>query len=100
MTNEPQTPPARRGLGRGLDSLLPSSAAPQRMAAPQVNGEVVQQLALDAIDHNPYQTRLVITDESLQELAASIRENGVLQPIVVRYIDGSRYTLIAGERRL
>lgn len=87
---------ARRGLGRGLDSLLGAS---NRAAAP-APGEQVHQLAIDVIDQNPYQTRTLIPEESLQELAASIAASGVMQPIVVRPKAGGRYDLIAGERRL
>ena len=90
-------PEARRGLGRGLDSLLGAS---NRAAAPVPAGEQVQQLPVDVIDHNPYQTRTVIAEDSLKELAASIAASGVMQPITVRPRPGGRYDLIAGERRL
>ncbi len=86
---------ARRGLGRGLDSLLGAS---NRAAAPAA-GEQVQALAIELIEQNRYQTRTLITEESLKELAASIAASGVMQPIVVRPLAGGRYQLIAGERR-
>ena len=79
----------RGGLGRGLAALIPSGGREEAPAA----------LPLDRIDRNPYQPRREIDEQELERLAASIREHGVLQPIVVaRY--GARYRLIAGERRL
>ncbi len=78
------------GLGRGLASLIPSATA--AMAAPA-------EIPLDRIRANPYQPRKSMEDTALQELAASIAEHGVLQPVLVtETIDG--YELIAGERRL
>ena len=59
----------------------------------------VRQLPIERIDPNPDQPRLAFDPDSLKELAASIREHGVLQPILVRPKDGGRYQLIAGERR-
>jgi len=59
----------------------------------------VRMLPIDRIDSNPEQPRLAFDEETLQELSASIREHGVLQPILVRPIAGNRYQLIAGERR-
>lgn len=97
----------RKALGRGLDSLLPASrpAAPATPAAPAVPaGESVLQLAIDAIERNPYQTRTHVDEAALNELAASIKASGVLQPVVVRHLSGAngkdgKYQLIAGERR-
>ncbi|MGC8634340.1 MAG: ParB/RepB/Spo0J family partition protein [Candidatus Limnocylindrales bacterium] len=78
------------GLGRGLASLIPSGTA--AMAAPA-------EIPLDRIRANPYQPRKAMGDAALQDLAASIAEHGVLQPVLVtETIDG--YELIAGERRL
>jgi ParB family chromosome partitioning protein len=78
------------GLGRGLASLIPSGTATQ--AAPA-------EIPLDRITANPYQPRKQIADDALHDLAASIAEHGVLQPILVtETLDG--YELIAGERRL
>ncbi|MBV9086106.1 MAG: ParB/RepB/Spo0J family partition protein [Acidobacteriaceae bacterium] len=100
----------RRALGRGLESLLPNrpltppatvvrTAPETAIAAAEVPTEGrVQQIPLDMIDRNPWQTRTRMDDAALEELAASIRSSGVLQPIVVRYI-ANRYQLIAGERR-
>jgi ParB family chromosome partitioning protein len=59
----------------------------------------VRQISIDVIEPNPEQPRLSIDPEGINELTASIREHGVLQPILVRPLDGGRYQLIAGERR-
>jgi ParB family chromosome partitioning protein len=95
-------------LGRGLNSLIPaartatpapSAAAPAPAQAAPIPGEVVQQIPVGDIDPNPYQTRIQVDEQSLNELADSIRMQGVLQPIVLRYIPGSRLQLVAGQRR-
>src|SRR5262249_20087318 len=89
----------RRALGRGLDSLLPSrpSAAPAAVPVPAPTG--TEELAVDGIDPNPYQTRRRISEQSLNELADSIRASGVVQPVVLRPGSNGRFQLIAGERR-
>ena len=69
------------------------------MAKPP-DGTSVLQLALDHIDHNPYQTRSRFPEEELEELAESIKAHGVIQPIVVRPGPEGRYVLITGERRM
>ncbi|QYG95303.1 ParB/RepB/Spo0J family partition protein [Iamia sp. SCSIO 61187] len=86
----------RSGLGRGLDSLIPGSSEPSE--APPVTGPGLTELAVGDIDPNPHQPRSHFDEESLASLAASVRELGVLQPILVRPA-GERYELIAGERR-
>lgn len=90
----------RKVLGRGLETLLPSrqSSAPTPAPTPP-HGEAIHQLAVEMIDHNPYQTRTHVDEAALQELADSIKATGVLQPISVRAVPGGRYQLIAGERR-
>lgn len=96
----------KRGLGRGLNALLGSSAK----AAPAVNlpagagtaGPVdgsLRKLPVDLIQRGKYQPRQDMHLESLQELADSIRVQGVVQPIVVRSVGQGRYEIIAGERR-
>lgn len=81
----------KRGLGRGLDALIPVSEAS--------NG--VSQLPISSIARNPRQPRTRFDPAALEELAASIREHGVLQPLVVAQTETpGRYVLIAGERRL
>jgi ParB family chromosome partitioning protein len=75
-----------------LGDLATSTSQPQ-------HGDTVSRIALDQIDENPYQTRRQFDQKGLEELAESIRANGIVQPIVVRPSSSSRYTLILGERR-
>jgi ParB family chromosome partitioning protein len=94
----------RKVLGRGLDTLLPTrppTHGPTMAPAPaRAEGDEVLQLSLDQLDHNPYQTRTLSLDAAaLNELAASIKSVGVMQPIVVRPAGSGRYQVIAGERR-
>ena len=90
---------ARKALGRGLNSLIPTrpTAQPPQEPAPAPDHSVAK-LAIDAIDPNPLQPRRVFQSDRLEELAQSIRANGIIQPLVVRRT-GDRYQLIAGERR-
>src|SRR5580658_10487992 len=88
----------RRALGKGLDSLLPRVQAPAATAVESEGGKP-REIPLDQIDRNPFQTRSRINEDQLAELAASIVANGVVQPILVRPLDGGRFQLIAGERR-
>lgn len=83
----------KRGLGRGLGALIPGDAA---TGASEESG--VRTVPVTQIDPNPLQPRSVIDNEKLEELAASIREHGLIQPLIVTEADG-RYVLIAGERR-
>jgi ParB family chromosome partitioning protein len=85
----------RGGLGRGLGALIP--AGPIEEEAPA--GARFEELAVDAIDVNPRQPREHFDEEALAELVASIREVGVLQPVVVREAGPGRYQLVMGERR-
>ena len=78
-------PGERRGLGKGLEALIPS--------APGVN-----EVAVDSIIPNPMQPRQMLDQEALEELATSIREQGVVQPLVVTKVEGG-YQLLVGERR-
>lgn len=90
----------KRGLGRGLDSLLGGSATPQQVTSSEpAAGESVQQMDVGKLQRGQYQPRRDITEESLSELAASIKEQGIIQPIVARPVSKSRYEIIAGERR-
>ncbi len=86
------TPKAPRGLGRGLDALIPS-------APPTPSGEGQLQAPIGAIAPNPSQPRQEFDREQLEDLAASIREHGILQPLLVQAEEAGRYQLIAGERR-
>ncbi len=81
----------RSGLGRGLEALIPTTE--ERESA-------VTQLPASAISPNPMQPRTTLDSEALEELAASIREHGMIQPLIVTQQGPERYQLIAGERRL
>lgn len=85
------------GLGKGLGALIPPAEGELVAAAPS-DAARLEDLPIDAIRPNPHQPRVHFDEESLSELAASIREIGVLQPILVRPRDGM-YELLAGERR-
>jgi ParB family transcriptional regulator, chromosome partitioning protein len=119
----------RRGLGKGLGALIPDAARPGTgtglspavqlapsgsgasstssgdVAAPaadglhEVAGAYFEEVAIDSITPNPRQPRRTFDDDALDELAASIAEVGLLQPVVVRSLGGSRYELVMGERR-
>ncbi len=113
----------RKALGRGLESLLPGGprvVGPAAVSSPSSVGtataiaagapappvpvpsearDAVVQIALELIEENPYQTRYHFGDQALEELANSIRANGVVQPVVVRSGADGRFVLILGERR-
>jgi ParB family chromosome partitioning protein len=86
----------RSGLGKGLGSLIPSDAG--LGGAEALEGAVMMDLEVASISPNPHQPRVHFDEETLSELAASIAQIGVLQPILVRQV-GDAYELIAGERR-
>ncbi|MGQ9927470.1 MAG: ParB/RepB/Spo0J family partition protein [Chloroflexaceae bacterium] len=79
----------RRGLGSGLDALIPGAA-----------GDLLRQVPIDAIRENRNQPRTVFDEQALDELAASIRQHGLIQPLIVSETADDGYELIAGERRL
>jgi len=90
----------KRGLGRGLDALLSGpSASVLEAQAVRLDEKELQYLPLDVIQRGKYQPRRDMDPQALEELAQSIRAQGVMQPIVVRPIGGGRYEIIAGERR-
>jgi len=101
----------KRGLGKGLDSLLSSSFSHhQKQVSDDVNAEKTQQLIdhdkeiltdIDANSLHPgkYQPRRVIDNNALEDLASSIRAQGIIQPILVRKTGHQKYEIIAGERR-
>ena len=82
-----------KGLGRGLDALL--SGGEEKNAGT----EALQSLALDRLRPGKYQPRTRMDDASLDELAQSIKEHGIMQPVLVRPVDGGRFEILAGERR-
>ncbi len=85
--------PKHTGLGKGLDALIPTGETTVTSAGG------VMQIPVEQIQPNPHQPRIHFNETDLSELADSIREHGVLQPLVVMSVDGG-YQLIAGERRL
>ena len=85
----------RTGLGKGLDALIPGGKI---SAGGEAGG--VTQVSIDSIQRNPRQPREKFDTTELENLAASIREHGVIQPLIVSPGRGGSYTLIAGERRL
>ena len=92
----------RRALGKGMGALLPTrthvpSPAPGPTASTESNEKSLE-IPVDAIQPNPLQPRRVFQDARLEELAQSIRANGIIQPLVVRLV-GGHYQLVAGERR-
>ena len=107
-------PPKRRALGKGLESLLSTPAAAD-VARSRVHATVTahsvddpfeahpsgtpREVPTGDIDPNPYQTRMQVDEQKLDELARSIVANGVVQPIIVRPLPNGRFQLIAGERR-
>jgi ParB family chromosome partitioning protein len=86
----------KRGLGRGLDALLGGSMA---AASADPKGADLREVPVDLLQPGKYQPRTDMHPESLEELANSIKAQGVVQPIVIRPIGGNRYEIIAGERR-
>ncbi|HTQ74831.1 MAG TPA: ParB/RepB/Spo0J family partition protein [Burkholderiales bacterium] len=82
-----------KGLGRGLDALLDRDSDGAPLAEHQAT------LRVEQLQRGRYQPRTKMDDASLQELAASIRKQGLMQPILVRPVSGDRYEIIAGERR-
>ena len=99
------TTPRRGGLGRGLGALIPTGPAQEATpeAPVEVAGAHFAELPLDRITPNPLQPRQHFDEEAMAELVTSIREVGLLQPVVVREIEpddeGPRYELVMGERR-
>jgi ParB family chromosome partitioning protein len=87
-------------LGKGLGALIPENEDGAPVETPTAEGPL-RKVPIASIRPNPFQPRKAINDESLQTLASSVRELGVLQPIIVRPVDGEegQYELIAGERR-
>ena len=109
----------KRGLGRGLGALIPTAPGPAGLAShasepagapvtgsgvmtreqPQVDGTYFDEIAIGAITPNPRQPRQNFDEDALEELASSIREVGLLQPVVVRKVMPGRFELVMGERR-
>jgi ParB family chromosome partitioning protein len=87
---------SKRGLGRGFDALISDDFDKSLLLE---TGERVEKIPLDQLKPNPYQPRKHFEDEALQGLATSIRQHGIVQPLVVTPLKDGSYHLIAGERR-
>jgi ParB family transcriptional regulator, chromosome partitioning protein len=90
---------AKSALGKGLGALISARPALPRMEVVPGTGERIHQLKRDTISASPLQPRKEFEHDALQELIDSIREHGIIQPLIVRLVEG-RHELIAGERRL
>ncbi len=84
----------KRGLGRGLDALLGDFSVP-----PSEKPQSLETLPIEYLQRGKYQPRKDMNPEKLQDLANSIKAQGIIQPIVVRAIDANQYEIVAGERR-
>ena len=96
MSKPPET---RKALGKGLSALLPQRSISDTPAQPPESRGTVRELSVALIDPNPVQPRAQFDQTRIDELAASIRANGIIQPLIVRR-HGDRFQLVAGERRL
>ncbi len=86
-----------RGLGRGLDALLGGVREDEKKTS---DASEVRMISIDAITPNPHQPRREFSKDALNDLCASIKTRGVLQPVLIRPLDGNQFELVAGERRL
>jgi ParB family chromosome partitioning protein len=87
----------KNALGRGLGALIDDAVLPKEIVhAVEANNEI----SIDLIDVNPFQPRKEFDQEALEELAASIKQLGIIQPLTLRKLDNGRFQIIAGERRL
>ena len=91
-----------RGLGRGLDAILqsPETDITSRDISGDYVAGAVAEIDINLIETNPFQPRTEFDEEALEELARSIKEQGVIQPVTVRKLGYNKYQLISGERRL
>ena len=96
MDQNKKTAGTKRALGRGLDALFASAPVP---VAQTGGASAISEIELNLIEPNPEQPRRTFDPEALEELAASIRELGIVQPLTLRSVPGGRYQIIAGERR-
>ncbi len=92
----------KKALGRGLSALLDNAETenPRKDISGEYTAEYVAQVRVDQIEPNPFQPRTHFDENELRELAESIREHGIIQPLTIRKIGHHKYQLIAGERRL
>jgi len=106
MSAKQENTKKRTGLGRGLGALLEDSDGgglqarhPSDFAGSLEGVNLMDEIALELIETNPFQPREYFAPEALQELAESIRVQGIIQPITVRKVSAKKYQLISGERR-
>lgn len=88
-----------RGLGRGLSALMADVTQTPEATSGEASRRPDRTVPIEKLRANPNQPRRTFTEEALQELAASVREKGVLQPLIVRPVEGDMYEIVAGERR-
>ena len=88
----------KKGLGRGLNALLGGDEAVEALTAANAEDEL-RELEIDLISRGPWQPRTHFDEEALQELAESIRSQGVVQPIVVLASGNNNFEIVAGDRR-
>lgn len=107
MSAKQENSKKRTGLGRGLGALLEDSDGgglqgrhPSDFAGSLEGVNLMDEISLDLIETNPFQPREYFAPEALQELAESIRVQGIIQPITVRKVSAKKFQLISGERRL
>ena len=86
----------KKGLGRGFEALLPSNFNKESLLSPN---EKILNIELSKLSPNKHQPRTVFDQKALEELASSIKQYGVIQPILVTPLDDGNYTIVAGERR-
>jgi ParB family chromosome partitioning protein len=89
----------KKALGRGLGALIPTRPVEHTPPPSAPAGPGMAMVAIDQISRNPYQPRKTFNDASIEELARSVKEHGIIQPLVVTRIGDNKYQLIAGERR-
>ena len=90
----------KNALGRGLGALIDDAEEKEQQPLVEEKIVAVNEIRVDKIEENPFQPRTKFDKESLEELADSIKEMGIIQPITVRDLGNNKYQLIAGERRL
>jgi len=89
----------KKALGRGLGALIPSRPVETAPPPPPASGPGLANVPIEQISPNPYQPRKTFNDSSIEELARSVREHGIIQPLVVTRTGDNKFRLIAGERR-
>ena len=89
----------KKALGRGLGALIPSRPMQPAEAGDAFSSSGMLEVPIEQISPNPYQPRKTFNDASIEELSRSVREHGIIQPLVVTRTGDKKYRLIAGERR-